>query len=146
MRRTKTSQMSWSRCGTIFAHHVRSSAYLAMSFNREPYHKWLVDMHPHLHSVKPPIEIHTFFSFRCLLGKQLENGTSLHLDSSSFVLGSGRPAPARLLATDKRQLCFFMLGAGICLRHREGCAPQHFRCATCTYPRQCSHPRLALPV
>ena len=140
MRRTKTSQMSWSRCGTIFAHHVRSSAYLAMSCNREPYHKWLVDMHPHLHSVKPPIEIHTFFSFRCLLGKQLENGTSLDLDSPSFALGSGRPAPARLLATDNgqcvlvttRSFVFSCLEPGICLRHREGCAPQHFRCATCT--------------
>ena len=118
MRRTKTSQMSWSRCGTIFARHVRSSAYLAMSFNREPYHKWLVDMHPHLHSVKPPIEIHTSFSFRCLSGKQMENGTSLDLDSSSFALGSGRPAPERLLATDNGQCVLvttrrfvFMLGA-----------------------------------
>ena len=54
--------MSWSRCGARFVHHVRSSAHLAMSSNREPYHKWLVDMNPQLSSVNTPLLKFTHFS------------------------------------------------------------------------------------
>ena len=156
MRRTKTSQMSWSRCGTIFAHQARSSAYLAMSFNRGPYHKWLVDMHPHLNNVKAPIEIQSSFSFRCILGKQLEDGKIAGLGQFELCLGF-RKACSRTLAchrqramclSDHAQICFHAWGQAFVYGIEKG-APLSISgvpLARVTYPRQCSHPRLALPV
>ena len=145
--------MSWSRCGTGFVHHVRSSAHLAMSSNREPYHKWPVDMHPHLHSVKPPIEIHTFFwmSLPFRVKNQLENGKSLDSDRSSFALGSGRPAPARLLVTDNghvfqrpRATLFSCLEPGIRFQHREECTPLSISMRACDEHLACDGPLTVL--
>ena len=107
-------------------------------------------MHPRLNNVKAPIEIHTSFSFRCLSGKQLEDGKIAGLGQFELCLGF-RKAFSRTLAchrqramclSDHAQICFHAWSQAFVYGIEKG-APLSISgvpLARITYPRQCSHP------
>ena len=64
-------------------------------------------MHPHLNNVKAPIEIQSSFSFRCLLGKQLEDGKIAGLGQFELCLGFRKACSCTLACHRQRAALIF---------------------------------------
>ena len=133
--------MSWSRCGARFVHHVRSSAHLAMSSNREPYHKWLVNMNPHLNSVKTPLLKFTFVSCCCLLGKQIDWKTghrwtrtvrALPWVQEGLLPNACLPQTTGMFLSDHAQLCFHAWSQAFVSSIEKSAPPSAFQCVHAT--------------
>ena len=75
-------------------------------------------MHPHLHSVKPPIEIHTFSLFVAFWENNWKMGhrwtwtvRALPWVQEGLLPHACLPQTTGMCLSDHAQLCFFMLGA-----------------------------------